>query len=117
MERLGIGVIITHTITKVLSLRACMFFHKPGAEHDAWRAKKDCFKKGGPKEHTVTTPKVPTSATGSSDPLAAKLSLSKSLQAALVTIAGLSADQFQKIWADACSKLGNEMAPNVGLRV
>jgi hypothetical protein len=33
-------------------------FHKPGVEHDAWCAKKDCFKKGGPKEHTVTTPKV-----------------------------------------------------------
>jgi len=82
-------------------------FHKTGAEHDAWRAKKDRFKKGGPKEHTVTTPKVPTSATGSSDPSAAKLSLSKSLQAALVTTAGLSADQFQKIWADACSESGN----------
>jgi len=82
-------------------------FHKPGAEHDAWRAKKDRFKKGGSKEHMVTAPKVPTSATGSSDPSAAKLSLSKSLQAALVTTAGLSADQFQKIWADACSKLGN----------
>jgi hypothetical protein len=82
-------------------------FHKPGAEHDAWRAKKDRFKKGGPKEYTVTTPKVPTPATGSSDPSAAKLSLSKSLQAALVTTAGLSADQFQKIWADACSESGN----------
>jgi len=83
-------------------------FHKPGAEHDAWRAKKDRFKKGGPKEHTVTsTHKLPTLATGSSDPLAAKLSLSKSLQAALVTTAGLSVDQFQKIWADACSESGN----------
>jgi hypothetical protein len=82
-------------------------YHKPGVEHDAWRAKKDCFKKGGPKEHTVTTPKVPTPATGSSDPSAAKLSLSKSLQAALVTTAGFSADQFQKIWADACSESGN----------
>jgi len=77
-------------------------FHKTGAEHDAWRAKKDRFKKGGPKE-----PKVPTSATGSSDSTAAKLSLSKSLQAALVTTAGLYADQFQKIWADACSESGN----------
>ena len=83
-------------------------FHKPDAEHDAWRAKKDCFKKGGPKEHTVTTtPKVPTPATGSTDSSAAKLSLSKSLQAALVTTAGFSADQFQKIWAEACNELGN----------
>jgi len=35
------------------------------------------------------------------------VSLSKSLQAALVTTAGLSADQFQKIWSDACNELGN----------
>jgi hypothetical protein len=82
-------------------------FHKPGTEHDAWRAKKDCFKKGGPKEHMVTTPKVPTPATRSTDSSAAKLSLSKSLQAALVTTAGLSADQFQKIWSDACNESGN----------
>ena len=81
-------------------------FHKPGAEHDAWHAKKDRFKKGGPKEHTVT-PKVPTPATASTDASAAKLSLSKSLQAALVTTADLSADQFQKIWSDACNESGN----------
>jgi hypothetical protein len=82
-------------------------FHKPGAEHDAWHAKKDRFKKGGPKKHTVTTPKVPTPVTALTDSSAAKLSLSKSLQAALVTTAGLSADQFQKIWSDACNELGN----------
>jgi hypothetical protein len=82
-------------------------FHKPGAEHDAWRSKKDWFKKGGPKDIMVTKPKVPTSASGSTDPSAAKLSLSKSLQAALVTTAGLSADHFQKIWADACNESGN----------
>jgi hypothetical protein len=83
-------------------------FHKTGAEHDAWHAKKDRFKKGGPKEHTVTTtPNVPTPATGSTDSSAAKLSLSKSLQAALVTTAGLSVVQFQKIWSDACNESGN----------
>ena len=81
-------------------------FHKPGAEHDAWRAKKDHFKKGGPKEHTVT-PKVPTPATASTASSSAKLSLSKSLQAALVTTTCLSADQFQKIWSDACKESGN----------
>jgi hypothetical protein len=72
-------------------------FHKSGAEHDAWCAKKDWFKTGGPKDITVTTPKVPTSASGLTDPSATKLSLSKSLQAALVTTADLSADQSQKI--------------------
>jgi hypothetical protein len=35
-------------------------FHKPGSEHDAWRAKKNQFKKGGSKNSTVTTPKAPT---------------------------------------------------------
>ena len=54
-------------------------FHTPGAERDAWRAKKDRFKKGGPKDYTVTTPKASTPASGLTDPLAAKLSLSKSL--------------------------------------
>jgi hypothetical protein len=65
----------------------------------------------------VTTPKAPTPVSGSTDPSAAKLSLSKSLQAALVTTASTSADQFQKIWAEVCNELGNQMAPNVGLRV
>jgi hypothetical protein len=55
----------------------------------------------------VTTPKAPTPVSGSTDSSAAKLSLSKSLQAALVTAAGLSGDQFQKIWAEACNQLGN----------
>jgi hypothetical protein len=82
-------------------------FHKPGKEHDAWRAKKDWFKKGGPKDFMVTSPKVPTFASELTDPSAVKLALSKSLQAALVTTAGLSADQFQKIWADACNELGH----------
>ncbi len=82
-------------------------FYKPGTEHYAWRAKKDCFKKGGLKDYTVTTPKASTPASSLTDPSAAKLSLSKSLQAALVTTAGFSADQFQKIWAEACNELGN----------
>jgi hypothetical protein len=55
----------------------------------------------------VTTPKAPTPVSGLTDSSAAKLSLSKSLQAVLVATAGLSADQFQKIWADACNQSGN----------
>ncbi len=82
-------------------------FHKPNSEHDAWRAKKNQFKKGGPKNSKVTTPKAPTLVSGLTDSSAAKLSLSKSLLAALVTTAGLSTDQFQKIWAEACNELGN----------
>jgi hypothetical protein len=55
----------------------------------------------------VTTPKVPTPVSGLTGSSAAKLYLSKSLQAALVITAGLSADQCQKIWAEACNELGN----------
>jgi hypothetical protein len=54
-------------------------FHKPGSEHAAWQAKKDQFRKGGPKKSVVTTPKAPTPVFGVTDPSAAKLSLSKSL--------------------------------------
>jgi hypothetical protein len=82
-------------------------FHKPGSKHDAWQAKKDQFKKVGSKNSTVTTPKAPTPVSGSTDSSAAKLSLSKSLQATLVTTAGLSVDQFQKIWAEACNESRN----------
>jgi hypothetical protein len=55
----------------------------------------------------VTTSKAATPVSGLSDPSAVKLSLSKSLQAALVTLAGLSADQFQKIWAETCNEPEN----------
>jgi hypothetical protein len=92
---------------KGVVIQGMYIFHKPGSEHDAWQAKKDQFKTGGPKNSTVITPKEPTSVSGLTDSSAAKLSLSKSHQAALVTKAGLSADQFQKIWAEACNELGN----------
>ncbi len=49
----------------------------------------------------TTTPSV------SNDSSASKLSLSKSLQAALVTTASITEDQFKKIWAEACNASGN----------
>jgi hypothetical protein len=81
-------------------------FHKP-SEHDAWRAKKDCFGKKTPKEILPANTYAKVNSAGSIDTSAAKLSLSKSLQAALVTTAGLSEDQFKKIWDDACNASGN----------
>jgi hypothetical protein len=63
------------------------------------------------------TNKKPKSVSTINDSAASKLSLSKSLQAALVRTAGLSESQFNKIWADACSASGNLMAPNVGSRI
>jgi hypothetical protein len=70
-------------------------FHKP-SEHDAWRAKKDCFGKKTPKEISPASTYAKVASAGPSNTLTAKLSLSKSLQAALVTTAGLSEDQFKK---------------------
>jgi hypothetical protein len=81
-------------------------FHKP-SEHDAWQAKKDPFSKKTPKEISPASTYAKVASAGSSDTSTAKLSLSKSLQAALVTTAGLSEDQFKKIWDDACNASGN----------
>ena len=82
--------------------------HKPDG-HDAWMERRNKGRKGGAAASTgnnsagkpTTTPSV------SNDSSASKLSLSKSLQAALVTTAGITEDQFKKIWADACSASGN----------
>jgi hypothetical protein len=84
--------------------------HKP-EDHDAWHANCTRGKKGG---STSATPAAstdarakPTSSSVINGSSAAKLSLSKSLQATLVTTAGITEDQFNKIWADACNALGN----------
>jgi hypothetical protein len=83
-------------------------FHKP-TDHDLWAAKKASYKK---KKGGSTDAKVPdSSATPTASTLnshaATKLSLAKSLQEALTTTAGLSEDQFSKIWDKCCNDLGN----------
>ncbi len=60
----------------------------------------------------TTTTKKPSAGPHSTIPAASaasasKLSLAKSLQEALTTMAGLSENQFNKIWANACSASGN----------
>jgi hypothetical protein len=61
--------------------------------------------KGSKEKHTipasVSTPKP------SVTPSAAKLSLAKSLQEVLTTSAGLTDDQFNKIWKNCCNSSGN----------
>ena len=84
--------------------------HKP-AEHDAWKARKDELnkkrgKKNGPPTTTPMTVSPPASASNASTN-ASKLSLAKSFQEALTTTAGLSEDQFQKIWQSCCDASGN----------
>ena len=98
-------------------------FHKP-TEHDAWKAQKDELNKKRGKKTSGITPAttassatVPSNAASTASTKASKLSLAKSLQEALTTTAGLTKDQFQKIWKNCCDASGNQMAPIVGLRL
>jgi hypothetical protein len=97
----------------------CM--HKPGDGHVGWLAQKKKFKKDNATKKGNTTPALsgtlplsaPTPAPAKSNiGKLSKLSLLKSLQSALMTKAGISEGQFQQIWDEACSSLGNLMAPN-----
>jgi hypothetical protein len=89
--------------------------HKPGDGHIAWLARKDKFKKDLALKKGNTTPTPPVTlpssasnaATKSNIGNSSKLSLSKSLQSALMTKAGISDDAFKKIWEDACASSGN----------
>ena len=89
-------------------------FHKP-TEHDAWKARKDELNKKRGKKSSGTTPapaassaaSVPSNAASTASTNASKLSLAKSLQEALTTTAGLTEDQFQKIWQNCCDASGN----------
>jgi hypothetical protein len=83
-------------------------FHKL-TNHDAWLERKTALngrrRKGG-KEKATTPASAPTPKP-SLTPDAEKLSLAKSLQEALMTTVGLTYDQFNKIWENCCSALGN----------
>ncbi len=82
--------------------------HKP-QDHKQWRLNKEKRKKrkSSSADSDSTTSKKSKSVCVLNDSAASKLSLSKSLQAALVTTAGITESQFKKIWKDACSALGN----------
>jgi hypothetical protein len=91
----------------------CM--HKPDDGHIAWLARKEKFKKDNAvkKGNVTPTPSVtlpssaPNAAAKSNMGDSSKLSLSKSLQSALMTKAGIPEDAFKKIWDEACASLGN----------
>jgi hypothetical protein len=62
----------------------------------------------GKSDANIKAPAGPSSVTSiASTSSPSKLSLAKSLQEALITMAGTSEDQFNKIWANACNALGN----------
>jgi hypothetical protein len=77
--------------------------------HERKNSKRNAMKKGNPTPApSVTLPSpVPSNATKSNIGDLSTLSFLKSLQSALITKAGLSEDQFKKIWDDACASLGN----------
>jgi hypothetical protein len=82
-------------------------------EHNAWKALKDELNKRrgqkfGSKDTRGTTPRsTPSVASSTASANASKLSLAKSLQEALMTTAGPSKDQFNKIWQNCSDALGN----------
>ncbi len=86
-------------------------FHKP-TEHDAWQACKtaldNCRGRNG-RNKAATPASVPATAASKPtvQPNASKLSLTKSLQEALTTTAGLTKDQFNTIWESCCNATGN----------
>jgi hypothetical protein len=84
-------------------------FHKP-TEHESWLTHKQNFneqRNGKGSKDKATTPTSAPTPKPSSMPNAAKLSLAKSLQEALTTTAGLTKDQFNKIWESCCNASGN----------
>ena len=89
--------------------------HKPGDGHIAWLAQKEKYKQANAAKKGNVTP-TPSVTLLSSAPKATpksnigdslKLSLSKSLQSALMSKAGISEDAFKKIWDEACASSGN----------
>jgi hypothetical protein len=84
--------------------------HKP-QDHEQWHLnkEKENRKKGksNSANYAPATSEKPKPASVLNNSAASKLSLSKSLQAALVTTAGITENQFKKIWKDACNASGN----------
>ncbi len=91
----------------------CM--HMPGDGCIAGLTQKEKFKKNNAtkKGNATSAPSVslpspsPSNGTKSKMGHLSKLSLWKSLQLALMIKAGISEDQFKKIWDDACTSSGN----------
>ncbi len=90
--------------------------HKPGDGHIAWLARKEIIKRETAAKKgniyptsSVTLPSSAPTAVSKSSNIgdSSKLSISKSLQSALMTKAGISDDVFKKIWVEACASSGN----------
>ncbi len=91
-----------------------MYVANKPTEHDAWQACKtalnDCRGRGR-RDKASTPAYMPTTTAPkpSIQPNALKLYIAKSPQEALTTTAGLTEDQFNKIWENCCNALGNSL--------
>ena len=75
-------------------------------ESSQGQTQQESGKRNGPPTTTPVSVSPPAPASTASTNVS-KLSLAKSLQEALTTTAGLSEDQFHKIWQNCCDGLGN----------
>ena len=88
--------------------RAMYVTHKPGHQHQRWLERKNRWLENRKRDREATTaPADKSESSTTKDKGDKKLSLSQSLQAALMTKAGLSENQFQQIWCEACTESGN----------
>ena len=93
--------------------KACGMYclHKPGDGHKKWQERKDSSRKKRDKSPSDNTSSTAATSTSTGEDKKAgdekKLSLASHLRAALVTQAGVSEDQFQQFWTNACKQSGN----------
>jgi TolA-binding protein len=81
--------------------------HKPGDGHKKWQERKDARRKKRDKSPADTAPASTSNDNDKKSGDDKKLSLANHLRAALMTQAGVSEDQFQQFWSEACDKSGN----------
>jgi hypothetical protein len=81
-------------------------FHKL-TEHDTWKQRKNENNKKRGKGKSDANIKASAGPINCLNFICFQIVFGKSLQEALTTTAGLSEDQFKKIWANACNALGN----------
>ena len=81
--------------------------HKPGDGHKKWQERKDARRKKRDKSPADTAPASTSNDNDKKSGDNKKLSLANHLRAALMTQAGVSEDQFQQFWSEACDKSGN----------
>ena len=104
-------VLVRQTLPRQQEIRNVLHAYTTGRSHEMAGEEEQLEERSKADTAATTsaatdTPKANVSSTAPASD--SKLALSKSLQAALLTTAGLTQDQFQKIWDDACKNIGWE---------